>query len=86
MITLATLYPVTTQAVSVMVAPRFPCIWGIETLTIVVSINSNNDAVTTVMVMIHFLKPVSAMVDKIYSTKLFNRLIKTFVWIVCLIL
>ena len=60
-ITLATVYEVTTQPTSSRVAPRLPIIWGIDTLTIVVSINSSNAASITVKVTIHFLAPVSTM-------------------------
>src|SRR6201996_5123227 len=61
-ITFATAYPVTTQATSSRVAPRLPCITGRDTFTIVVSISSSNEATITVIVMIHFLKPVSAII------------------------
>ena len=49
------------QATSSRVAPRLPCISGRDTFTIVVSISSSKEAMITVMVMIHFLKPVSAI-------------------------
>jgi hypothetical protein len=67
MITLATAYPVTIQFASSRVAPRLPMILGRATLTIVVSINSSSAAVITVKVMIHFLKPCSAIKKKLYE-------------------
>src|SRR5580692_3875305 len=75
MITLATAYPVTIQLASSRVAPRLPMILGRATLTIVVSINSSSAARITVMVMIHLLKPCSAITNKLivnYQNYLFR--------------
>src|ERR1700722_17870111 len=57
--TLAMAYEVITQAVSSNEAARLPLIVLMDTLTIVVSINSMMAEMMTVIVMIHFLKPVS---------------------------
>jgi len=46
-ITLAMMYPVDTQAISSSVAPRFPIMCGIATLTIDVSISSSIAASVT---------------------------------------
>ena len=51
MITLATMYPVDTQAISSSVAPRFPIMWGMATLTMLVSRSSSTDASDTVTAM-----------------------------------
>src|SRR3954447_19540761 len=51
--TLAMIYEVDTQAISSSVAPRFPIMWGIATLTIDVSISSSIAAIVTVAAMMH---------------------------------
>src|SRR6266576_3770372 len=55
MITLATMYPVDTQAISSSVAPRFPIMCGIATFTMLVSSSSSTDASDTVIA-IRYLK------------------------------
>src|SRR5450755_1645205 len=60
-ITFATTYAVTTHATSSRVAPRFPIICGRATFTMDVSISSINDAMMTVIVMIHLRAPTSVM-------------------------
>jgi hypothetical protein len=45
--TLATMYPVLTQATSSRVAPRFPIMWGIATFTMLVSTSSSTLARVT---------------------------------------
>src|ERR1700722_8279326 len=57
--TLAMAYEVITQAVSSNEAARLPLIVLMDTFTIVVSINSIMAEMMTVIVMTHFLKPVS---------------------------
>ncbi len=52
-ITLATMYPVETQAIWSSVAPRFPIMCGIATFTILVSNSSSTDASDTVMAMMY---------------------------------
>src|SRR6266699_5117255 len=54
-ITLATMYPVETQAIWSSVAPRFPIMWGIATFTMLVSSSSSTDASETVIA-IRYLK------------------------------
>jgi hypothetical protein len=58
MITFETAYAVTTQAISVVVAPILPLISLRETLTIVASINSKSAQLIAVRMRIHFVAPV----------------------------
>ena len=58
MITLEIAYAVTTQAISVVVAPMFPLISRKETFTTVVSINSKIAQLIAVIIKIHFSNPV----------------------------
>src|SRR5689334_8591379 len=51
--TLAMMYAVDTQAISSSVAPRFPIMCGMATLTIEVSINSSIAAMVTVAAMMY---------------------------------
>ena len=51
--TLAMMYEVDTQAISSSVAPRFPIMCGMATLTIDVSISSSIAAIVTVAAMMY---------------------------------
>ena len=51
--TLAMMYEVETQAISSSVAPRFPIMCGMATLTIEVSISSSIAAIVTVAAMMY---------------------------------
>src|SRR3954467_3438979 len=53
MMTLAMMYAVDTQAISSSVAPRFPIMCGMATLTIEVSISSSIAAIVTVAAMMY---------------------------------
>ena len=63
MMAFETRYEVTTQVPSSTVAPRFPAMWGMETLTTVVSRISMNVASITAMVTIHGFTRAGAELD-----------------------
>ncbi len=64
-------YAVIIQAVSSMVAPKFPAICRVATFTIEVSINSMMAQVITVIVISHFLAPTSYVGGAVVCVSIF---------------